>query len=167
MFGNPGYREVVGEARNQGLEFDISGELLPGWKVIGAYSYIDSKMTKDVAGVQGNKLWNVPRNAGSLWTTYEFLGGDLQGLKVGGGVQVRDQREGDKANSFQLPGYATVNLMTSYTMKVAGTRLTTQFNVNNLLDKWYYDSAAGWSDRTQGIMPGEPRNFMGSVRVEF
>jgi iron complex outermembrane receptor protein len=167
IFGRPGYREVVGEARNRGLEFDISGELLPGWKVIGAYSYIDSKMTKDAAGVQGNKLWNVPRNTGSLWTTYEFLGGDLQGLKFGGGVQVRDQRQGDKANSFQLPGYATVNLMTSYTMKVAGTRLTTQFNVNNLLDKWYYDSAAGWSDRTQGIMPGEPRNFMGSVRVEF
>ena len=174
-----GATKAVGEVRNQGVEFDVSGELLPGWKLIGSYAYIDSKITKDVGvvydeqfnvvatndGNKGNRLWNVPRNSSSLWTTYEFEAGDLRGLKFGAGMIARDQREGDNTNSFQLPGYVTVNLMAGYSWKVGPTKLSTQFNVNNLLDKDYYDSASG--ARYQGIMPGTPRNFMGSVKVEF
>jgi iron complex outermembrane receptor protein len=168
-----GFSQSVGEVRNQGIELDLTGELLPGWKLIGSYSYIDSEITKDIAlvngtvtqGNQGKSLWNVPRNSASLWNTYEFQAGDLRGLIFGAGLIVRDQRQGDNANSFQLPGYATANLMAGYSWKVGRTKLSTQLNVNNLLDKSYYDSAA--NSRTQGIMPGTPRSFMGSIRVEF
>jgi iron complex outermembrane recepter protein len=38
---------ALGEARNRGVELDVSGEILPGWKVIGGYSYIASIITKD------------------------------------------------------------------------------------------------------------------------
>lgn len=174
---NFGSQEAIGEVRNRGIELDMTGELLPSWKLIGNYSYIDAKITKDhgvdatnntlTQGNQGNRLWNVPRNSGSLWTTYEFEQGDLQGLKLGVGMIARDQRQGDKINSFQLSGYTTVNLMTSYSMKLAKSKLTAQLNVNNLLDKHYYDSSAGWSDRTTGILAGTPLNFMGSVKLEF
>lgn len=168
-----GYSQSVGEVRNQGVELDLTGELLPGWKLIGSYAYIDSEITKDVArvngvitqGNQGHSLWNVPRNSASLWNTYEFEGGDLRGLKFGAGLIARDQRQGDNANSFQLPGYAITNLMASYSWKVGHTKLSTQLNVNNLLDKEYYDSAA--NSRSNGVMPGTPRSFMGSIRVEF
>lgn len=168
-----GATKAVGEVRNQGVELDIAGDVLPGWNVIGNYSYIDSKITKDTAlvngtitsGNQGNRLFNVPRNIASLWSTYEFLGGDLRGLKFGGGLQVRDQREGDNANSFQLPGYATVNLLASYSMKVSHSKVTTQLNVDNLLNKYYFDSST--NSTYQGNYPGAPRTVLGSVRVEF
>lgn len=168
-----GATKAVGEVRNQGVELDIAGEVLPGWNVIGNYAYIDSKITKDKAfvngaitsGNQGNRLFNVPRNIASLWSTYEFLGGDLRGLKFGGGVLVRDQREGDNANSFQLPGYATVNLLASYSMKVGHGKVTTQLNIDNLLNKYYFDSST--NSTYQGNYPGAPRTVLGSVRVEF
>lgn len=38
---------IVGAARNRGFELDIAGEILPGWRVIGGYSYIASIITKD------------------------------------------------------------------------------------------------------------------------
>ena len=37
----------IGEARNRGFELDVAGEIVPGWRVIGGYSYIASIITKD------------------------------------------------------------------------------------------------------------------------
>jgi iron complex outermembrane receptor protein len=108
-------------------------------------------------------LYNAPRNYGSLWNTYEFQNASLRGLKLGGGVVAASQSQGTNANDFQLPGYATLNLMASYGMKVAGKKVTLQLNANNLLDKTYY------SGTNTGSMIGvaAPRIFLGSVKLEF
>lgn len=108
-------------------------------------------------------MYNAPRNYGSLWNTYEFQNASLRGLKLGGGVVAASQSQGTNANDFQLPGYATLNLMASYGMKVAGKKVTLQLNANNLLDKTYY------SGTNTGSMIGvaAPRIFLGSVKLEF
>lgn len=169
---------AVGEVNNSGVELDVSGEIVPGWNVIGSYSYIESQITKDVAleydvdgnvtgsntGNTGNRLANVPHHGGSLWTTYEFLTGNLQGFKFGTGMSARSERQGDNAGSFQLPGYATLNMLASYQWKVGKSRITTQFNVDNLLDKYYFGSA-GFDHLRVNV--GSPRTFMGSIKVEF
>jgi len=172
-----GYRVAIGEVRNRGVELDVAGEILPGWKVIGSYSYIDSLITKDngrltdsngvlvsVTGNKGHTLFNVPRHSGSLWTTYELRDGDWRGLKFGGGVVARGIRQGDNLNDFQLPGYATIGLMAGYDFKVDNATVKLQFNVDNLADTRYY-AAAG--NASFAIFPGAPRSFKGSIRVEY
>lgn len=128
---------TIGAAETRGMEFDISGELLPGWKVIGGYSYMPfHKILQDVdGGNAGKSLPLAPTNSGSLWNTYEFKSGDLKGLKFGAGVISASQRQGNPKNNYQLPGYATVNLLTSYSKNIGKAKITTQFNVDNLLDK--------------------------------
>ncbi|PWB82823.1 MAG: TonB-dependent siderophore receptor [Methylocystaceae bacterium] len=172
-----GYRVAVGEVRNRGVELDVAGEILPGWKVIGGYSYIDSLITKDngrltdsngvvvsLFGNKGHTLYNVPRHSGSLWTTYEFQDGDWRGLKFGGGVVARGVRQGDNANDIQLPGYATIGLMAGYDFKYQGATIKLQFNVDNLADTRYYPAA---SAAAFAIFAGAPRSFKGSIRVEY
>lgn len=166
---NPLVPKAAGEAESRGLEFDVSGEILPGWRIIGAYSYLPfAKITNDVdatggPGNTGKRLVLDPRNFGSLWNTYEFQSSGLQGLKLGAGVTAVGQRQGDTANTYQLPGYATVNLMASYSLSVKSAKLTAQLNVDNLLDKYYF---AASNDGNQ-IFFGAPRTFMGSIRVEY
>ncbi len=46
--------------RSQGIE------LLPGWKVIASYAYIDAEVTKDNIIPIGNRVFNVPENQASL-----------------------------------------------------------------------------------------------------
>ena len=93
-------------------------------------------------GTEGKRLGGVPRNSGSLWTTYEFQNGSpLKGLKVGAGAVARDLAQGDNYNDFQLPGYATVNMMAAYETKAFGKKTTFQVNLNNLLDTRYYGEA--------------------------
>jgi iron complex outermembrane receptor protein len=90
--------------------------------------------------------------------------GLLRGLKFGGGIFAKGARDGDLVNQYQLPGYVTVNLLTSYDWKIGKQKITTQLNVDNLLDKTYFSSSAFGANP---VYYGQPRTFMGSVKVEF
>ncbi len=166
---NPNLQRAIGEQESRGYEFEVAGEVLPGWRVIGAYTHLPyAVINKDVGfngglGNTGHRMFNTPRNYGSLWNTYEFQYADLRGLKIGGGVIAAGQSQGDNENDYQLPGYATVNLLASYGLNVAGKKLTFQLNANNLLDKTYYPGSN--SGYTIGV--GSPRTFLGSVKLEF
>ncbi|MEI8570425.1 TonB-dependent receptor [Methylomonas sp. LW13] len=162
---NPNISRAIGEQQTRGYEFETSGEILPGWRVIGAYTHMPyANINEDGAfGNTGNRISNTPRNFGSLWNTYEFQNAALRGLKIGGGVVAADQSQGRNLNDFQLPGYATVNLLASYGLNVGKSKVTLQLNANNLLDKTYYTGTNG--DTRIGI--GTPRSFLGSVKVEF
>ncbi|WP_426993591.1 TonB-dependent siderophore receptor [Methylomonas sp. CM2] len=155
----------IGEANSAGLELDIKGEVLPGWNIIGSYAYTpDATVTVGRESEIGRRFRGVPRHGASLFSTYELQSGLLQGFKFGGGVITRSSQTTDiAATTAVLPGYATVNLFSSYAWKVGGSTLTTQFNVNNLLDKEYFPS----SFNRNGIEVGVPRTFMGSVRIEY
>lgn len=176
---NPFFSKAVGEAETRGIEVDVSGEILPGWNMIATYSYLPfAKITKDnstltdddgniigiTSGNQGNRLFGAAEHTGSYWNTYEFRTGALRGLKIGGGIQGIGKRQGDAENSFHLPAYVIGNLMASYRTKLMKKMyLTAQLNINNVSSELYYASAAGaWY-----ILPGAPRTFMGSLRVDY
>ncbi|MBP8201602.1 MAG: TonB-dependent receptor, partial [Nitrospira sp.] len=115
------------------------------------------------AGGTGNRLFLAAKDSGSLWSTYEFQDEALRGLKVGGGVVAVGERQGDVANTYQLAGYVTANLMASYQWHVGMTRLTAQLNVNNLFDVSHFAGSNAFDSAVFGM----PRFFMGSIRMEF
>ena len=101
--------DLTGEARSRGVEFDFSGQLTEYLRLIGNYAYTDTEVTKDRGGSggngkQGNWLPNAPRHSGSVWANYDFSGLGAQGLSSGAGVFLVGKRQGDSANTFQLPG---------------------------------------------------------------
>ncbi len=159
---HPQFVLPVGEARSRGVEFDVSGRITDNLSLIGSYSYTDTKITKDNRGTQGNQLANVPKHGGSLWGKYDFTQGMLKGFNLGTGIYLVGQREGDNANSFELPGYARWDAATGYKWKVGKTELSVQLNVNNLLDKTYYDASPAGATN---IYPGIPRTFLGSIKI--
>ena len=175
---NPTLQRASGEQESRGYEFEMAGEILPGWRAVAAYTILDyARINKDSVpvydddgniigsepGDTGHRMFNTPRNYGSFWNTYEFQTGDIRGLKLGGGIIGASQSQGTNANNFQLPGYVTMNLMASYAMKIEGKQLTFQLNANNLLDKTYYVG----TNTGSMIGLGNPRYFMGSVKLEF
>lgn len=168
---NPTFSLVTGEARNRGLELDLAGEVLPGWRMIGVYTYIDSEITKDTidasgnpVGNQGNRLFNVPRHGGSVWSMYEFQEGPLKGVKLGGGIVARSAREGDNENSYRLPGYIIGNVLVGYERKVGRMNVIAQLNIENLTDQTYFAGSQGFSAINAF---GMPRAFFGSIRFEY
>jgi iron complex outermembrane receptor protein len=162
---DPTALRAIGEAHSTGVEFDISGALTPRISVIGSYAYTDAKFSKDNNGLQNLLIANVPRHSGSLWLRSEII---RQKLSAGGGVFARGQRQGDNENTFQLPGYATVDAFASYSFNFERGRLTPQVNFINLLDKRYFLNTNVYDAYPRlGIMPGQPFTVIGSLRWEF
>lgn len=151
----------VGEQSSQGIELDITGEVLPGLKLIGSYAYIDAKVTDDTdETIVGNQLFSVPENKVSLWTTYEIQQGSLEGLGLGVGFEYADNRFGDLANSFTLGDYLIGNAAIFY--QSDNYRLAV--NLKNFTDANYITAATG---NEGGIEPGFPFTVIGSLSFKF
>ncbi|MGG6242490.1 TonB-dependent siderophore receptor [Nodosilinea sp. AN01ver1] len=158
---DPRFSVATGEQRSQGLELDVIGEILPGWNLIGSYSYIDAQVTQDNQFDVGNRLPGVPKHSASLWTTYEIQSGDLQGLGFGVGVNWVGDRAGDLQNSFALDSYVLTNAAVFYERD----RWRLGLNFQNIFDVNYITGTP--RTRTRGIQPGEPFTVIGSISYEF
>lgn len=158
---NPFASVATGEQRSRGIELDMVGEILPGWKIIASYAYIDAEVTEGNAAEVGNRLNNTPEHSASLWTTYEIQEGDLQGLGFGVGLNFVGERQGDLANSFQVDSYFLTNAAIFY------RRNNWRFALNfeNLFDIDYIEAVA--NRRFASMRPGEPFTIIGSISVEF
>ena len=124
---------TIGEARSRGLEVDAIGQVSAQLALMASFTYLDAKVTKDPA-LEGKRLANTARHAGSLWGRWMFD----EHWAVGAGVFAQGQREGDNANSFQMPGYSRVDAMASYNFKLGGSKGLVQVNLKNVFDKVHY-----------------------------
>lgn len=158
---NPFFSVATGEQRSQGIELDVIGELLPGWKLVANYAYTDARITEDNGGLVGNQLFNVPDHSFNLWTTYEIQNGSLEGLGFGIGFNYVSDRFGDNANSFVLDSYFLTNASLSFRRG----KWRVGLNIRNLFDIDFIESAE--NNRSSEIFPGEDFTVIGSVSVEL
>jgi iron complex outermembrane receptor protein len=165
------FDRIANQQRSQGIELDMTGHVTDALSLIGSYAFTDARVIQDFTGdTKGNRLNNIPEHSGSMWLKYDLNGyASLKGWSFGLGGVAAGQREGDNANSFQMPGYVRMDAFAAYKWDIKKTRVTTQFNIHNLLDKQYYastDPDANVAPRL-GVYPGAPLMAMGSIRVEF
>jgi iron complex outermembrane recepter protein len=154
------FSELTGEQRSRGAEIDITGEITSGWQVIASLGYVDAEITQDDSYDVGNWLIGTPHWSGSLWTTYEFQTGKLEGLKLGAGVTAVGKRTGDLENSFFVDGYYRVDASLSYEVT---ENLDFSLIGRNLTNQRYIESTAS---RTENH-PGAPMNFMAAIKASF
>ena len=150
---------TVGEARSRGLEWDLAGRINDKLSILASYAYTDADVTKD-SFVQGARLPNVARHSGSTWLRYSLT----DQWNLGGGVFFQGSREGDQANTFQLPGYARFDAMLGYRFDLGEQRASLQLNINNVFDKRYYTGSHQFV--TDWIAPGDPRSVALTFRIE-
>ena len=159
---NPFVSIATGERQSQGIELDLTGEILPGWNIITSYAYIDAEITEDnEPGFVGSRLPNIPEHSASLWTTYEIQQGNLDGLGFGIGFNFVGEREGGLPNSFQVDSYFLTNAAIFYSHENWQLRL----NFDNLFDVDFIEAVE--NSRVRGIYPGEPFTVRGSIAVQF
>lgn len=156
---NPDFSIQTGKQRSQGLELNVAGEILPGWKVIVGYAYTDAEVTEDNDIPVGNQLANVADHTANLWTTYTIQDGNLAGLGFGLGLFYVADRPGDLDNTFSLPDYFRTDASIYYRRD----KFRVQLNFKNLFDTRYFESAGG----RNRIFPGAPFEVLATVGVEF
>lgn len=129
------YRAARGTV-SRGFEFELNGELAPGWNAtFGASRYV----AKDINGADINT--NLPQTALKLFTSYTPQ--SLQELTVGGGAnwQNRIYYPVPAYGRIEQSGYALVSAFVRYRIS---PEFSVQANLNNLLDKKYLSQITGY-----------------------
>jgi catecholate siderophore receptor len=139
---DPTVNVLSGSQRVDGMQIEANGRLTSRWQIFSGYAYLDSKVVKSTAFPLsvGAQLANVPRNAFTLWSSYELP----WKLELGSGSQFMDSRTASSTvptDPFtglvkQVPGYWVFNAMAKYPLS---EHIDLQANVYNLANKYYYD----------------------------
>ncbi|MDS3862282.1 TonB-dependent siderophore receptor [Thermosynechococcaceae cyanobacterium BACA0444] len=155
------FSAAVGEQQSQGFEFDVTGQILPGLKIIGSYAYINARVTADTdPSLVGNQFFGVPYNSASLWMTYELQSGPLQGLGFGAGFNYVGNRYGNLQNNFTVGDYFIGNAAIFYQRD----RYRIALNFKNLGNAQYIQALTG---NEGGLEPGQPFAMIGSFSYRF
>lgn len=156
---NTGFQVQVGEQRSTGIEFDLAGEILPGWNIIANYANTDARISEDNEIEVGTRLINSPRNSAGLWTTYQLQEGTLEGLGFGLGIYYVGDRNGELRETFTLPAYTRTDASIFYEKD----NFRTQVNFENLFNSRYFEGAR---DQFR-VQPGSPFGVSASMNWTF
>ena len=162
--GQPDLMVPIGEELSRGVEFDVSGRILPYWSIMANYAFNVAEISKAPEGTKDLNLQRpgTPRHSANLWTKFIVPAGMLRNLGIGvglNGVSERKGQVGRRENVVSYPGYALLNLALYY--KVQEVQI--QVNLNNALNKQYYISGY---DRLRSF-PGAPRNINLTINYRF
>ena len=157
---NLGFSVLTGEQRSQGVEADLAGQILPGWKVIGSIGFLDARITRDTAATVGNRLAGAPSFSTSLWSTYQFQDGLLRGWNVGGGITYVGRRAGDLTNSFTVGGYARLDAAVFYDFD---EHARFSLNARNLTDRRYIEQPYEPFNNA----PGQPFSVLATITAKL
>lgn len=160
--GSPCFEEA-GLVRSQGIEAEVSGEVLPGLQLLAGYAYTYTKYVDDPSNAGRVFSTNTPKHMANLSGRYSFRNGDLDGLTIGGGARAMSSYfYYDSAfGRTEQNGYALFDAFMNYKLT---QNVTAQFTVNNIFDEVYYERLERASRNNRY---GEPRSFMLTVRAEW
>lgn len=128
---NPLYASQAPGQHSRGFEFDVQGEALPGWNVIGTLTVASANADSGDTGSPG-----IPARSASLWSTYAFSHDPSRGWSVGGGIFCHS-REPTDMPGYTLPGDARVDATIFYRAK----HWSAQLGMRNVFDRRLYGAS--------------------------
>ncbi|WEK48364.1 MAG: TonB-dependent receptor [Candidatus Andeanibacterium colombiense] len=180
--------------RSKGIDFEVSGEILPGWQVSGSYTFNETKQEGtwfEVIDGQNKPIVSLqPKQLYKVWMSYDFEAGGasglLRGLTLSGGVN--GQSSGYQEGEGCLSEFIVTNDVTgeagcatggsydyNFTVPayaVVSGRIDYRFsdnwalavNLENVLDKTYYQTVGSVDS---GNWYGSPRNVTATLRAKW
>lgn len=155
-------RTQLGEVRSRGIEFEASADVTSNLSLVGAVTFLDAETTKTSNAAEAEKgktPSQVADRLASLWATYRFNEGVLNGFAIGAGARYTGETYGDnrETDSLRVPSYTIYDAMISYKLQ----DVTLQLNANNLADKEYVATCDYY------CWYGNRRNVIASISYEF
>jgi len=152
-----------GTQRNRGLELNVFGEALPGFRTLGGITLMSGTLLNPTSpltnGMKATGVPDVQVNLGAEWdATF------LRGLTFSGRAIYTSMQYLDAANTQSIPAWTRFDAGVRYTFDRAdGKPVTARLNVENVFDLNYWAAASS----TYGLSNGAPRTFLLSLTSDF
>ncbi|WP_434625004.1 TonB-dependent siderophore receptor [Pseudomonas sp. Z1-29] len=149
--------EAAGKVRSQGIEAEISGEVVDNLQLFAGYTYNTTKYLEDPTN-EGSvfSTWT-PKHMLRVWGNYQFTG-DWNRVNAGLGFTTQSHTQVFDLN-YDVPGYTVWNARVGYQLT---PEIGLAVNANNLFDKTYITPAYNQINGNNNF--GDPRNLMFTVK---
>lgn len=153
----------TGKKRVQGIELGAAGAITDAWGVSAGFTTMDTSVLSGPAITASgeNVLTYTPKNAFTLWTSYQLP----FGLTIGGGARYNGKLSRGTDGAIGTPAYAdaywVVDAMASYRIN---KNVELQLNVYNLFDQEY---VAAINKSGYRYTPGIPRSARITANFAF
>ena len=148
--------------KNQGIELEVMGRILPNWMINAGYAYIDANLTRFDNASNKDITYrkdNAPKHSLNIWTRYDIKEGPFRNFGAGAGLNYVGEKISWQERDLVLPAYTVVDAAVYYKLK----SMQLSFNVNNIFNKEYWVGAFNYPR----LFPGTPRNVLFTVKYTF
>jgi outer-membrane receptor for ferric coprogen and ferric-rhodotorulic acid len=168
----------TGQNEADGIETEVSGELMPGWQLQGGYTYNHNWRPRP----DGSQPFTTqqPAHQVKIWTSYDL---PLKGWSVGGGFRLESARytvgtvcslavdpTGFCLGGTSLPFDFKQDLYTVTDLRLAyrlNEHWQASLSVTNVADTRYYATTNTSATPISGNFYGQPRALLFNVRAAF
>ena len=135
-----------GQQRNRGFELTAFGEVRPDLRLLGGFTYLDSKLTRTQGGrFDGKDVTGVPELTAVLSLEYDTA--VFPGLTLTARAEHVGSRFVRTDNSLKIPAYQLYGLGARYQRTLGDKAFTLRLNINNLLGEDYWIAWPGANNR--------------------
>ncbi|MCD0503373.1 TonB-dependent siderophore receptor, partial [Bordetella petrii] len=128
-----------GKTRNTGLELEWIGSVTPQIDINASFTYLNVD----------RQLSGVPKRQASLWSTYRFSLGNLDGFTIGGGVRYASGFVDESTEGTDVPRTPSVTLLDAM-LAWENRNWRVALNASNLTDKEYFSQCSEWGSCSYG-----------------
>lgn len=155
-----------GKRVNDGIELNVFGEPVQGFRLLGGVMYIDSELTDTVGGAtDGNRAPATPKYNANLGAEWDVP--TLQGLTLTARSMYSSSQYLDQANTKEIDAWTRYDVGARYAFKVDDKDITLRGTVENVLNERDWISAGASDDSEAGLTISTPRTFILSATVGF
>ena len=152
----------VGDVSHKGVEFSLSGQLVPGLTVVTGAMFLKARITGGPAatGVIGPVPSARPNR--NIRLTLQYGPKAWRGFSINGQVNHDGRMYANRTNSFRLPPLTTFDLGARYNFTLYGHSASVRSQVQNVANTWH------WSVSPNGsFQPVQPRRFSINLVADF
>lgn len=155
----------AGSEDHQGVELMTYGEVLPGFRVLGGVTFLDTKQknTRDAA-TEGKQTIGVPDKQANFGVELDVKA--VVGLTLDARVIATDSMYANAANTLELPGWTRLDIGARYVTDIKGKLFTVRGRIDNVADRDYWASSGG-SPGSGYLVMGAPRTVTVSAQLDF
>ena len=152
---------VGGQQRNQGLELNVFGEVVPTVRVLAGLTLLNAVVTQtSTAFAQGNRPIGVPNVSATLTSEWDT---PLAGLTLIGTAAYSGDSCVNVPNTQSIPAWTRFDLGASYRTSLDKTPLVLRATVQNVFNNNYWSGVTSFG----GLLEGAPRTVLLSVAADF
>ncbi|CAM3347208.1 TonB-dependent receptor [Paracidovorax anthurii] len=162
FLGTNNVYSLAGEQRNRGVELQVFGEPVRGFRLLGGAAWTRAILTETPNGqYNGNKAAGVP-----TWSIK--LGGELdipqvQGLTTTARMLHASSIPFNAANTATVPSWTRFDVGARYATKISSRSVVFRATIENLFNRRYWDTSPSY----QTVTYAAPRTYMLSASVDF